>query len=424
MTCEKLPDGDTKMLIEKSSDVAYLLLNAEDANKQKDGRHDPRAEKVDIEYFIRPFDSYDNTDKEGYGVRGGQDLVLIKLTRRTEYQAACLPSNTFQDTNLGRVVLSGYGKYHRADCQTDGRGPMKFHYCQSDPDCVDHNCRPHFSDGIKEHRDCVREEKTPAKWSRLCSRWLHDTKFQFQDGVDEVHLLELRRTKKTGRFLETCYRQQAGEFGWCRTFGNFYKFSNDSVYGETRISTDWGWGFCSEECRQDLYKAERGVLRSLDTADILSEEYCERFLDNLRPDGEEFQFRPEALCVGRNHSLRYKVFSTEDSEDREKGKDWTELDSGFLKENSEIIPEIYRRNMVDIDQDNVYVTSAGSCSGDSGGPVAVRRGERWVVLGLVSGGRSNIKQCGGVNNPTVYVRLKTLSSWILRHVKTNQLCFQ
>ena len=53
-----------------------------------------------------------------------------------------------------------------------------------------------------------------------------------------------------------------------------------------------------------------------------------------------------------------------------------------------------------------------------------RDGERWVVLGLVSGGRSNIKQCGGVNNPTVYVRLKTLSSWILRHVKKKELCFQ
>ena len=125
--------------------------------------------------FSRPFDSYDNTEKEGYGTRGGQDLVLIKLSRKTKYLEACLPSNSFQDTNLPRVVLSGYGKYHRADCQTDGRGPMKFHYCQSDPDCVDHNCKPHFSDGIRDHTDCVKGEKTPAKWSRLCSRYLLST---------------------------------------------------------------------------------------------------------------------------------------------------------------------------------------------------------------------------------------------------------
>ena len=49
---------------------------------------------------------------------------------------------------------------------------------------------------------------------------------------------------------------------------------------------------------------------------------------------------------------------------------------------------------------------------------------RSVVLGLVSGGRGHIKQCGGVNNPTVYVRLKTLSPWILRHVDKKDLCFQ
>ena len=34
--------------------------------------------------FVRPFDSYDNTDKEGYGKRGGQDLVLIKLEKKTK----------------------------------------------------------------------------------------------------------------------------------------------------------------------------------------------------------------------------------------------------------------------------------------------------------------------------------------------------
>ena len=47
------PDGDTKMIIDKASDVAYVLFNVEDANKQKDGSHDPEAEKVEVEYFIR-----------------------------------------------------------------------------------------------------------------------------------------------------------------------------------------------------------------------------------------------------------------------------------------------------------------------------------------------------------------------------------
>ena len=88
----------------------------------------------------------------------------------------------------------------------------------------------------------------------LC-RWLFDTKFQFTEGVDEVHLLELSKEKDKGKFLETCYRQQPGEFGWCRTFGNFYEFSNDSVHSETRIATDWGWGFCSGKGPLDYLQA-------------------------------------------------------------------------------------------------------------------------------------------------------------------------
>ena len=177
------------MFIDKKSDVAYLLLNVDNANKGKDGSHDSSAERVDIKYFIRsellnknnqnvtylfmfvrPFDSYDNTDKEGYGKRGGQDLVLIKLEKKTSHLPACLPDMKFQDTNIRRVSLSGYGKYHRASCQTDRRGPMKFHYCQTDPDCLDTSCRPQFSDGVRDYTDCVKTERTPAKWSRLCSK--------------------------------------------------------------------------------------------------------------------------------------------------------------------------------------------------------------------------------------------------------------
>ena len=62
--------------------------------------------------------------------------------------------------------------------------------------------------------------------SILCYiRWLYDTKFQYPEVVDEVHLLELDKTKKTGKYLETCYRQDPGKYGWCRTHGNFYNAS-------------------------------------------------------------------------------------------------------------------------------------------------------------------------------------------------------
>ena len=56
-----------------------------------------------------------------------------------------------------------------------------------------------------------------------------------------------------------------------------------------------------------------------------------------------------------------------------------------------------------------YVTSAGTCSGDSGGPLYVEtRPGQYVVTGLVSGGRGYLGKCGGINNPVHYVRLQIL----------------
>ena len=49
-----------------------------------------------------------------------------------------------------KAILAGFGKYYRESCQTNSHGPMKYHYCQTDPLCLSTNCSPKFSDGIKE----------------------------------------------------------------------------------------------------------------------------------------------------------------------------------------------------------------------------------------------------------------------------------
>lgn len=52
-----------------------------------------------------------------------------------------------------------------------------------------------------------------------------------------------------------------------------------------------------------------------------------------------------------------------------------------------------------------YVTSAGTCSGDSGGPLYTEPEPGvYVVTGVVSGGRGELGFCGGINNPVHYVR--------------------
>ena len=168
--------------------------------------------------IIRPRESYDNRNGEGYRERGGQDLVIMRLTSDSWRRPACLPGSGLRDAGI-EASLAGYGEYFRSTCQTDARGPMKYHYCQTDPLCMsDRNCPPKFSDGLKSYHGCSKKERTPARWSRLCSKFFYESKFEFRDNVDEVHLLEmdLEGDKEQGQYLETCYRQEPGQYGWCR----------------------------------------------------------------------------------------------------------------------------------------------------------------------------------------------------------------
>ena len=163
----------------------------------------------------------------------------------------CLPAQDLQDTDI-RSSLAGIGKYFRASCLTNSLGPMKFHYCEGEKTCgLAHNCKPKFFDGLKEQEGCVKSDRPPSKWSKLCSRFFHFSNYTFPDYVDEVHLLEIKSKPVKGRFLETCYRQDAGEHGWCRTRGQYYALGQSEE--KTDIRTDWGWGFCSEECNQVNY---------------------------------------------------------------------------------------------------------------------------------------------------------------------------
>ena len=102
--------------------------------------------------------------------------------------------------------------------------------------------------------------------------------------------------------------------------------------------------------------------------------------------------------------------------------------------------------------DTFYVASVGTCKGDSGGPAFVEeKPNHFVVtgsgnnfnqiyaggadfpppsrirrlyvckflvglttfLGLVSGGRGELGECGGINNPIHYVRFKWFTRWVI-----------
>ena len=179
--------------------------------------------------------------------RGGQDILLVKLVKSLPIKTVCLPGPDFKDT-LMKASLAGYGKYFRRACVTNSKGPMKYHFCQGDSNCFSLNCKPSFSTPLKNVTGCSKEE-TPAYWSRRCSKFLHFNNYTFPEDIDEVHLFQISNTSPTrANFLETCYRQDPGRYGWGATKGNFNKIRSKEE--DVRIATDWGWGFCSEECEQ------------------------------------------------------------------------------------------------------------------------------------------------------------------------------
>ena len=140
------------------------------------------------------------------------------------------------------------------------------------------------------------------------------------------------------------------------------------MFKTTRIATDWGWGFCSPDCSQSEDE-ESGVLRNVPDANILSQEFCDNFLKNITPDNKKFQYKPEILCVARNKSLKFEVYSTQDSEKED--APWSKVEEKFLKR-KDIVNKIYEANMVDLDHDGAYITAVGACKGDSGGPMFIK----------------------------------------------------
>ena len=83
----------------------------------------------------------------------------------------------------------------------------------------------------------------------------------------------------------------------------------------------------------------------------------------------KFKYDPEIICIGRRKELRYEVYKRNADLNNSV---WNHMNDQSLGRNLVLSSKIYKSNMVDLDGDQSYVISAGTCKGDSGGPVFVR----------------------------------------------------
>merc|ERR1711915_433118 len=331
--------------------------------------HIEEGKKVGIEYVVRHSQSYRGGGS--YGKFGGYDITLVHLEEDAKEKPACLPSAKFKDTGIGKafrgtekVNLAGFGKYFREPCITDGEGASKYHYCNS---------------------GCKTDELPPK--SEACDKFFDakNTPGRIPDKLTEVII-----TDKDEDTQHYCYRDvpsaRSSSKGWCDVVQDASEMGN--------LYTAENWGFCSRDCfLDDEANPAAYVLRKVRGVDILEHEMCQNFLNSSI--GVDVEVMPHILCIGYVEQFKYQHWIKENGKYK------------LSKKKTEHMHEFLAGS-------GIYIRSAGTCKGDSGGPVFSQDDESgdYVILGAVSGGRGRLGNCGGMNNPTHYTRVKHFTPWI------------
>jgi len=356
----------------------YIVIGKDDILDEE------RAEQgsfVDIHLIYRHKQSYKGG--ANYGSFGGYDISLIKLVNPVPemYLPACLPTSSFND--IQQSSIAGYGQFFREPCETDEFGPYRHHYCDKNQD-GSHPCSDTPHPENQGCREFFLNQNTPNT--------LHEGTVEIQivqQGVEDVY----------------CYRaesEEPGSRGWCHVSSDYY-----GRRGVERSDGRTNWGFCSRFCYLNESEPQANVLRDKDDVAVLSDNLCQVYL-NLSLAVEP-KHRPIILCVGHLKKIRREV--------------WRKIDGIYSK--LEDYEKTLHNHFGKPVEDESYVTSAGTCKGDSGGPLFVEEGGQYILTGVVSGGRGVLGNCGGVNNPTHYTRVREFIHWILDAVGADkhQLCW-
>jgi len=364
--CKFLPSGDFEIRTEPKG-KAWMGIDNLHANRESNSQY-----SSEIKRHIRHKYSYKGGGT--YGKYGGYDITLIEVeTPFTQYKPACLPAFEFDDIRetTKDTKLAGYGKFLREGgqvCETNRFGLMKYHYCDE-------------SEGYG-NRGCITDR--PPKMREECKDFFADanTPDTVPSHVEEIKIIG------GGKHNILCYPDKNPEdasFGWCRTRGHYYDKDNPDK------EWDRGWGFCSKDCYLDPNSPDNGVLRSQKNVGVLPEKECLEFVRLSFWEGD-VKHVPQILCVAKREQWREEQ--------------WERQDGGGYKKVEHQETNSSRYGMLN------YAASIGTCQGDSGGPAFVEEGSNFILTGVVSGGRGELGNCGGVNNPVHYVRVKKLTKWI------------
>ncbi len=193
--------------------------------------------------------------------------------------------NGTQDADT-KALIAGYGKYYRIEndkdlCQTDQYGRNKFHMCAAAGD-GDRVCN---KDPAPVSSDCV-------KFFGTMNKTLPEANYE------EIKIVDAETKKEA-----FCYPTKSPEpksSGWCVTDTNYYFF---------KPKKEKGWGFCGRDCYLGKFnkKKESGVLRLIDSVDVLSDNLCNVFLKEAS-DGIHLKVKPKILCVGEFRPWRTQLW--------------------------------------------------------------------------------------------------------------------
>ncbi|XP_023320892.1 uncharacterized protein LOC111695714 [Eurytemora carolleeae] len=401
--CELQPNGDMKLIFpEQAEPSPEVYVGVDDLSAQfKD-----ETKKFLLDYIISHKDGY----KGGkYGAYGGYDVILLKTRKKIDLKLkACLPGPDFvyDDPKIG-----GYGRYRRVPCEVNDLGPNVYQFCKVDTSCdyksksfKQAKCDVKFNYENKEKVGCIKDEDTPSSKNPGCLDFRAKTSMSDKEmtrkNITEIVIF----APGAATVVTKCYTNDPGKYGWCGITNNLVDGKTKAVE-DISVSPDKGWGVCSDTCEDEENFSITGKAR-VKHVQIIDQTYCDQELNKIRKGREPFIVEPKVYCVAYNETYKTAFY--------EKGADGSYKP---LENKLEYHTKLGRTFPW-------YIRATGSCRGDSGGPLYEKRGADNILLGSTSRGTGSLENCGGIDNPTHYVRMKDMMPWISGYVPKEELCIK